>query len=299
MKNMIFLILMCSCLVPWASAMEEKGQMSDLFPDMEGWTRDGRPEMYTPTTLFEYINGAAEVYLSYGFQELATLTYENTQDRSLTIDIYRHSHSNNGFGIYGQEKPLKSTFLSIGAEGYYEPGMLNFFKDRYYVKILSFGLGDEDSSFLKSVAGEIAEKISGEETLPVLSRVFPKKGKVENSERYIAQNFLGHSFLHSAFVAEYDVGGERMRPFVIEAADEEEAEAMLSAYLGLLEKNGIDFKREKGVYHFQDPYFDKTKTMSLKQTGNHIWGLFAGDPSAASSVLNAIENKLKEFKLIK
>jgi hypothetical protein len=298
MKSILFVIFVCGCMGTALSLQAEQGEMTDLFPEFEEWKPDGQPVTYTPATLFEYINGAAEVYLSYGFQELATLTYDNAQDRSVTIDIYRHNSPNNGFGIYSQEKPLKSTFLSIGAQGYYEPGMINFFKERYYVKILSFGLGDEDSSFLRWIAAQIAERIPGEQALPKPLLCFPEKGKVEHSERFVAENFLGHSFLHSAFLVDYVGEDESFRPFIIEGAKEEEAETMLKAYLELLEKNGIDHRVKKGVYRFQDPYFDQTKGMHLKQEGKYIWGLFAGDASAAASYLQEVENRLKGLELL-
>ena len=297
MKNIVLLIFILGIVVVVASSQEEDS-LSSLFPVMEGWIQDGAPDTYTPATLYEYINGAAEVYLSYGFRELATVTYEKDQDRSLTIEVYRHNSLNNGFGIYSQEKPLKSTFLTVGAQGYYEPGMLNFFKDKYYVKVLSFGLGEEGSSILKSAAGQIAGKIPGETFLPKPLACFPDTGKVENSERYIARNFLGHSFLHSAFVAEYNMEGENIRPFILELDNDEETATMLKAYLELLEKNGIEYEKMKNEYRFQDPYFDKTKTMHLKRKNRYIWGLFTGDPSIAAFYLNAIEGRLKEYKLI-
>ena len=47
------------------------------------------PQSYLPETLFEYINGAAEIYLAYDFKELAVGNYESGKDEaSLSIEIY-------------------------------------------------------------------------------------------------------------------------------------------------------------------------------------------------------------------
>ena len=299
MKTLSCLVVICLSGLTVATSGEEQVDMSGFFPEMDGWVRDDPPQTFTPATLYEYIDGAAEVYLSYGFEELVSSTYEGAEGQSLTIDIYRHSDRNNGFGIYSQEKPLQSTFFRIGSQGYYEPGLLNFFKDRYYVKILSFGLGVEDSSLLHPMAEEIAGRIPGEAALPEPVGCFPEKGKTKHSERYISQNFLGHGFLHSAFIAEYEIEGETLRPFIIEVADEKETAAMLAAYLKLLKKNGIEPRVENGLYRFRDPYLDQTRTMNLKRRGRYLWGLLAGNASVADGVLNAIEKKLHQQGLVR
>jgi len=91
-----------------------------FFPDMTGWKKTEGPTSYAPDSLYQYINGAAEVYLSYDFRELTVVTYENANEDSITIEIYRHATPNDGFGIYSQEKPRSGSYLKIGAEGYGE-----------------------------------------------------------------------------------------------------------------------------------------------------------------------------------
>lgn len=290
--------MVCGFLAPIALFSSELPKMDKIFPDIEGLERDGKPQIFTAQNLFEYINGAAEVYLSYGFQELAVMNYDNDQEQSITIEIYRHSSSNNGFGIYSQEKPLESTFLSIGVQGYYEPGVLNFFKGDYYVKLLSFGLGDKDRSILVKIGEEVAEKLPGETDFPKTILCFPEKGKVKNSERYISKNFLGHSFLHSAFVADYELEKDKYRVFIIETADTSAAKEMINKYLKLLEKNEVSPSIEKGVYRFQDPYFSTKGIMNLKKSGRFIWGLFSKDRSLSKYYVDSIEKNLKENDLL-
>jgi len=44
----------------------------------EGWRSDGGVRLYTKNTLFEHINGEAELYFPYGFVVVATTRYERT-----------------------------------------------------------------------------------------------------------------------------------------------------------------------------------------------------------------------------
>jgi len=211
--------------------MENKKGFSEIFPEIPGMIPIGDPKIFTSTNLYEYINGATELYLSYDFQELTTLTYENQKEQSLTIEIYRHSNSPNGFGIYSQERPQSGDFLKIGTQGYYEKGILNFVKGSYYVKLISFGLGSDDKSVLISVAQKVANQLEGELSFPRVIYSFPKEGKIKNSEKFISPNFLGHSFLKSAFTADYNDANTTFKLFIIKGTDAKDCNEMIRQYM--------------------------------------------------------------------
>lgn len=272
----------------------------DIFPEISGWQKTGEPEMYSPDNLFEYINGAAEVYLSYDFQKLITLSYSNTKQQSFTIDIYQHSNSNNGFGIYSQEKPQEGDFLKIGTQGYYEQGILNFFKDRFYVKLSAFDLKEIDRPLLEKISRLIDNQLPGQPLLPKTVSCFPSMGKIENSERFILQNFLGHSFLHSAFVADYLIKDEKFQIFIIETATPQKADTILEHYLAFLKRKGIEYQQDNSnVYRFSDPYYRSSGTMNLKKNSRFIWGFFSNDIQKVRTYLETIEQNLKNHQLIR
>ena len=141
MKKYNVILCLFVILLAFALTAEESGDsMVQVFPQLKEWQKKGKPDIYTADNLYEYINGAADVFLSYDFQKLVTLTYESKPKQSITIDIYQHSDYRNGFGIYAQERPVTDDYLKIGVQGYYEKGILNFFKGKYYVKISSFDI---------------------------------------------------------------------------------------------------------------------------------------------------------------
>lgn len=272
---------------------------ADIFPELPGWQKSGEPDTYTPDNLFEYINGAAEVYISYDFQKLITLSYSNPKEQSITVDIYRHSSSNNGFGIYSQEKPEKGDFLKIGTQGYYEVGVLNFFKDQFYVKLSAFDLKESDRSLLEKIAGLIDKQLPGDQIPPATVSCFPARGKVENSERFILQNFLGHSFLHSAFTTDYRINEKKFQIFIIETTSPESADTMLNHYFSFLKKKKIEYQKDtNGIYHFTDPYYRSSGAMNLKKNSRFIWGFFCNDNQMVQNYLGVIEQKLKSQRLI-
>jgi hypothetical protein len=288
------------CLLPCSTRAgdAEPVDFEKVFPALEGWTPDGEPEVFYPESLFEYINGAAEVYLSYNFEALGALTYDKGEKQSLTIDIYRHQDLRNAFGIYGAEKPPKTDFLSIGTQGYYAKGILNFFKGSYYVKVMGYYLGDEDETTLTSIATEVAGKLDGETGFPKMLACFPEEGKVANSEKFIAKYFLGHGFLHSAYQASYVLDGTSFEVFIIEAKDAAETQEMLDKYFELVESKGGKVDGKEGAYKFVDPRRESAGPANLCMKDRYIWGLFTDDGSTAGAILAAVETNLTEAGLI-
>ncbi len=301
-KITFIVLLFFICFFPFASFGTDgsgRSEEAGMFPEIDGWTMDGTPEIYFADNLWEYINGAADVYLRYDFQKVATLTYDKGQNQSLTVDIYQHGDGNNAFGIYSQERPLEGSFLTVGTQGYYGKGIFNFFLGRYYVKMMGFYLEEEEEkSFLTSVARDIAGRLEGEPGFPKILDCFPDEAKVENSEEYIAKDFLGRSYLHSAFTSDYQFEEEEAKIFIIEAADEDEAEDMVGKYLKMVNEKGSSITNEKGFYTFEDPYFRSSGPMNLKSKGKYIWGLFSKSPSVSKFYIDKVEENLKNNHLI-
>jgi hypothetical protein len=298
LKKIIFLIviLLGGLFITTSLVGTSKG-IETFFPQLEGWEPKGSPDIYTPDNLFEYINGAADVYLSFDFQKLATVTFENNKKSSFTVDIYRHSNPKNGFGIYTQEKPQTGPFLAIGTQGYYEKGILNFLKGCYYVKLSGYDLGEQDETILTNAAQQVARKLDGDNQFPKVVNCFPEKGKIEHSERYIARNFLGHSFLHSAFVADYQEKEKKFQVFIIETDDEEGTQKILESYLNFIRGKGMSLENLGGnFYRFQDPYYRSSGMMNMKRKGKYIWGLFSKTLEEAKFYIEKIEENLLTFK---
>ena len=183
MKQTLLLILLLSCGLVLFSNGSQEANMTRIFPELADFQKKGNPEEYHPDNLFEYINGAAEVFLSYDFEKLVTLSYKNKLNQSLTIDVYRHSNINNGFGIYSQEKPQKGNFISIGSQGYYEKGIINFFKGSYYVKLSGFDLGENDQELLGNAARAIAKKLESTINFPLSLKGFPEENRIKNQKK--------------------------------------------------------------------------------------------------------------------
>jgi len=270
----------------WASPKEEK---SLLFPDISGWKQSGGILTFSPRKLYNYINGAADLYLTYDFQELKVAEYQNEKKASVTVEVYRHKTPTHAFGIYSQERLSSANFLNIGAQGYIEKNILIFTQANYYVKINSFNTGVEDEEVLLTFAKKVAENLAGKGSLPRILSVFPEEGKKKNSEKFIAKNFLGYSFFLPGFTADYDLSGKKFKLFVMEGANQEDCRSMIQKYL---EKVGKPRENVgEGHYTLQDLYHGE---MDFTWKGKYIWGVLnLGDPALRSKYLKLFEEGLR------
>jgi len=242
-KHLLFLAIFCSL-----ASIAVKGNPRSLFPGIKGWKTDINDIVYDNVTLWEYIDGAADIYLAYDFENLFIAVYTNNKGKAINVELYRHSSADNAFGIYSAERMPDYNFVDVGVQGYYEPGVLNFFTGQYYVKMSSSGNSLADKAAFLEIAAAINNTLDTGNKWPPVLGLFPPEGKIANSESYIARDFLGYSILHSAFTAEYDMK-EKFKMFIIKLNSESEVKSMLESYSALLNEDKITEESNIRIIH--------------------------------------------------
>lgn len=230
-----------------APGLPEQGA---AFPAIQGWKLAVDSAVYTPDNLWNIINGAADAYLLYGFVDLHIGEYLSPDSIDVRAELYAHSSAANAFGIYSQERKPEYGFVDVGTEGYIEDGVLNFLAGNYYVKLTSHTLGAKSRGALQTVARHLVSSLHQEKGFPSQLGLLPPEGKILKSESYIADSYLGYSFFHSAYVAQYDSGG-RIQLFVMEFETPAAATAALKRYLEKI--GGTGDKMEEGILSMPDP----------------------------------------------
>ena len=191
-----------------------------LFPGPgfeKGWSWQNKPKHYVPENLYEYINGEAELYLSYHFKELATLTYfwGSPEDTFVTVDIYDMGTPIDGFGLYSTYRYPGYAFEAIGSEAFGSEFGLKFLKGRYVVDLKGSDESEKVQNAVRVLAARIAERITDPAELPELLRRLPEKNQKPKTLRYIAKEMLNQAFLPQGLEAKYDAVGEEVTGFVV------------------------------------------------------------------------------------
>jgi hypothetical protein len=242
-----------------------------LLPELTDWTLAEAPSSYLPGTLFEYIDGAAENYLSYGFRELIAANYKKGESKaSLTAEVYDMGDELRAFGVYSSERYPESRFLKVGGQGYWEDGTLNFTAGRYYVKLLCFDCGPAAEAELTAIARQVERKTQGSGHLPELLGLFPTEGLIANSEKFVLQNVLGYGFLHHGYIANYKAQGQEFDLVIIQGNDGPDADDMVKRYLDAHKENRPGVRSTDPWHHVRDRY---SGNIFIARSGNLILGV--------------------------
>jgi hypothetical protein len=221
------------------------------FPPLDGFRKSEKYPVYTPDNLWDFIDGAADGFLSLGFIDLHIAEYKKGKE-SIKAEIYRHSDHTNAFGIYSSERSPDYNFISIGAQGYSIEGSLNFFKGNYYVKIRTFSEKAKTINAVRILASRIEMMLEGENEMPSMITLFPEEGRKKNEETYINESVLGHSYLNKAFKAIYQVGSDVFSVYLLRFPSPVETFKTASVYLT---SAGVEpAQSETGKYAFSDGY---------------------------------------------
>ena len=278
-------------------------RVSPLLPKIDGWRLSDGPTRYTPETLFEYIDGGAESFLQFDFQELASATYvsdevhhgknresSGTSPATITVDIYRHRDAMRAFGMYTQERPAGTTPLPIGIEGYGGRDYLEFVVGSTYVKLVQSGA--QEPAALRRFAERVAAGLPGTREAPSVLRCFPERGKRVRAEKFAARDFLGHPFLHDAVAVPYQIGAANFRLFVVEGHDSADLRAMVTRYRAV--EKSSDSAGEvgpAGTATVKDPLNGE---VVLHWKGRWLWGAVDQPCAERKALIDELGRSLSE-----
>lgn len=221
------------------------------FPDLPGYRKNTEFQVYHPDNLWDFINGAAETYLAYGFVDLHVAEYKKGKS-VIRLEMYRHRDHTMAFGIYSTERSPSFNYISLGSQGYIAEGAVNFFKGDYYVKIRTYSKNEKTLEAVQSLARSTAGMIQGSTDMPQALSLFPAEGKKPNEEMYINESVLGHKFLSQAFKANYEAGPDSFSVFIFQTKSPEEAWKSAEAYLASTGTEALE--SSSGKYVMSDGY---------------------------------------------
>ena len=251
-----------------------------MLPDsaeLPGWQMANKPYRYSPQDLYKYINGEAEFFLAYGFVSLKGANYSSGSDSrdSITVDIYDMGEKLNAFGVFQSKRGRESSSLKIGAASFGSDGFIVFYKDRYYVEILSFVEGEQRKTEHVIIAQKVAEKIQGDISPPNELSYLSEFGRIEGSERYVKGGILGHAFLDRGLICDYRIEDDVVSAFVAFFRSSGDAVSSFERHKDFLRRSGEKYVPLKGFgeYGFvsQEPYHGN---IIVVQEGAFVVGIY-------------------------
>jgi hypothetical protein len=179
---------------------------------IEGWRLREAPRGYSSENLYEYIDGNADLFLAYGFADVAVGDYTPvTGSGWISVDVYNMGTPLHAFGIFGAEKPAQARSAGLGAQGYASDGLIAFWQGPYYVKVslIEGAEGAAARKLAEAASARIGAGMPLPQAMPKELARLPVANRIAGSERYVKKGALGHEFLVEVVSAEYGIKESR------------------------------------------------------------------------------------------
>jgi hypothetical protein len=219
--------------------------LTSIFPGANaagGWQPADEVQTYNSETIFNLVDGQADAFFAYGFEQVAVRSYHNASGTELRVEAWQLATPADAYGLFTANRA--GTPAAVGNGGDTDPGRrLAFWKDRYFVS--ANATDDVPDADLTAFAQAIASALpTGGEQPAVVSKL-PADRLAERSVIFFRQeisiqdrlwlggeNILGLSHDTGGVLAQYDVGGSPAQLLLVQYPDAKAAAAALAALKG-------------------------------------------------------------------
>ena len=195
--------------------------LAQYFPDRtggEGLEKTSEIRTFVGDSLWEYIDGGAELYHSYGFVEVSTADYRASQVE-LVLDLYEFGTPDGAYGLYSMIRPDNPDLVPLGMEGFFTGSSLDFVKGNVLARVIGFDESAATGEAIRGLATRVATLLPGTTDRPAMFALFPQEGAIANTDKLIGEAFLGQAFLKMVYTRDYTVSGDTITLFVLNDPD--------------------------------------------------------------------------------
>jgi hypothetical protein len=256
--NFLFILLLVGVLEhvmknqSYADSLEA---LQSTLPDqINGWKMNPKDRFFDNVTIFDYIDGAGEVYRAYNMRRCLSRHYDKKNGPSIVMDIFDMGSSEDAFGVFTHDQDGES--LNIGQDALYRPGWLSFWKDRFFVSIYAEEETAASQETVRDLGKVTASLIKKPGSTPRILLCLPSEDLQPRSIRYLHHHIVlnYHFYLADdnilnlepqthAVLSRYKRGKESARLLLVMYPDEEKAKKALTSFL----KNYLPEAERQGI----------------------------------------------------
>jgi hypothetical protein len=191
--------LMMSCAVePPPAADEAQDPRTGVPTEIEGWRAAGDWEAWDTESIFEYIDGHAEVYLAYGMKRCLSRRYAGPDgEPAIILDLYELASPADAFGVWTQDRDGDEAAVGQGA--YYRHGWLSFWQGPWFGSIYAEGESEAAKHAVLALGREAAAAIGVSGEPPSLVDALPEEGLEPRTVRFLRTQEILNSVAYLGF----------------------------------------------------------------------------------------------------
>jgi hypothetical protein len=179
------LVLMTEPIVPGVQ------KLAAFIPPTIGSYVSEADQTFDAESIFDYIDGAGEVYRSYNMKLLVSRRFHKDGKPDLVVDLFDMGSPEDAFGVFTHD--LDGEDARVGQGSNYKAGLLSFWKDRYFGSVYA----EEETAETKGLVFELGRRIDG---------AIPGLGERPGLLRFLPPDGLDAGrvrFFHNQFVLNY------------------------------------------------------------------------------------------------
>lgn len=196
-SSVAMLITLFSAMAQGEASGGKAMQLDELLPgQIDGWSAAGEDSIYDRNTIFDYMNGAGEIYLAFDFQKMLVREYTKESAPRIGAEIYLMASSEDAYGVFSHD--TDGNPVSVGQGAIYGMGLLRLWKDSIFVRLLAESETDEAKAAVMALGRKIADAIPREGKKSALIDCLPPKGLLKGSIHYFHKQVLLNSLYYLA-----------------------------------------------------------------------------------------------------
>ncbi len=177
-------------------------RLAAFIPRTAGPWVSGPDRVYDFQTIFQYLDGAGEVYRSYNMKLVVSRRFQKDGRADIVADLFDMGSSEDAFGVFTHD--VDGEDAGIGQGSSYQAGVLAFWKGRYFASVTAEKETPESKAAVLEIGRRIAAAIPKNGPTPRLLAVLPPEGLDGRHVRYLHDwSTLNYHF----YVADRDILG--------------------------------------------------------------------------------------------
>ena len=146
----IFLMIIMTFSLCKGAGFQMKKCNINLPKTIAVWTRPDSPKMIDSTNIFDYMNGAGELYLGYRFNHLEVYEYTTDHQHNIVVELYFMETSDDAFGLLSldwggdpvifdpsTENHVKHSIVPL-SRALYGGGLLRICSRNIYARVMAY-----------------------------------------------------------------------------------------------------------------------------------------------------------------